>query len=131
MKRSGSGGFSLLEVMVCAGIGMLVTVAAVPNMVTGIANMRLRSSMTSLAGVLQNCRVLAVKSNRHMTTHGLRQLVHRQKLILALNQLGGHALQLIFQFQQMRNHLGFGLESRLCGCALDASDSQITNHATT
>jgi hypothetical protein len=25
--------------------------------------------MTSLAGVLQNCRVLAVKQNRHMTTH--------------------------------------------------------------
>jgi hypothetical protein len=54
--------------MVCAAIGMVITVTAVPNMVTGIANMRLRSSMTSLAGVLQNCRVLAVKNNRHMTT---------------------------------------------------------------
>ena len=69
MKRSGLAGFSLLEALVCAAIGMLITVAAVPNMVTGIANMRLRSSMTSLAGVLQNCRVLAVKNNRHMTTH--------------------------------------------------------------
>src|SRR5215470_11876974 len=38
-------------------------------MVPAISNMRLRSSMTSLAGVLQNCRVLSVKQNRHMTTH--------------------------------------------------------------
>jgi hypothetical protein len=38
-------------------------------MVTAISNMRLRSSMTSLAGVMQNCRMLAVKQNRHMTTH--------------------------------------------------------------
>ena len=69
MKRSRSAGFSILEAMVVAAIGMVITVAAVPNMVTGISNMRLRSSMTSLAGVLQNCRVLAVKQNRHMTTH--------------------------------------------------------------
>jgi hypothetical protein len=31
-----------------------------------------------------------------MATHRLRQLVHGQELILALDQLGGHALQLIF-----------------------------------
>jgi Tfp pilus assembly protein FimT len=68
MKRTSQAGFSLLEGMICAVIGMVVTVAAVPNMVTGISNMRLRSSMTSLAGVFQNCRVLAVKQNRHMTT---------------------------------------------------------------
>src|SRR5262245_1400251 len=48
---------------------MVVTATALPNMITGISNMRLRSSMTSLAGVLQNCRMLAVKQNRHMTTH--------------------------------------------------------------
>jgi hypothetical protein len=55
--------------MVCVAIGGIITVAAMPNMVTSIANMRLRSSMTSLAGVLQNCRVLSVKQNKHMTTH--------------------------------------------------------------
>lgn len=69
MRRARQMGFSLLEAMVVAAIGLIVTVAALPNMVTGISNMRLRSSMTSLAGVLQNCRVLAVKQNRHMTTH--------------------------------------------------------------
>ena len=69
MRRSNRAGFSLLEVMMVAAIGMVVTTTALPNMVTGISNMRLRSSMTSLAGVLQNCRMLAVKENRHMTTH--------------------------------------------------------------
>ena len=69
VRKGTAAGFSILEAMVCAAIGMIVTVAAVPNMITGISNMRLRSSMTSLAGVLQNCRVLAVKQNRHMTTH--------------------------------------------------------------
>jgi len=69
MRRTGSAGFSLFEAMIVAAIGMIVTVASIPSVVTGISNMRLRSSMTSLAGVLQNCRVLAVKQNQHMTTH--------------------------------------------------------------
>jgi Tfp pilus assembly protein FimT len=69
MNRRSPAGFSLLEAMVVAGIGMIVTVTAIPNMITGISNMRLRSSMTSLAGVIQNCRMLAVKQNQTMTTH--------------------------------------------------------------
>jgi Tfp pilus assembly protein FimT len=69
MRRRGSAGFSLFEVLVVAGIGTIVTVTAIPNMITGISNMRLRSSMTSLAGVMQNCRMLAVKQNQTMTTH--------------------------------------------------------------
>jgi len=66
-----NAGFSLLEVMGVAVISLVVTVTAMPNMITGIGNVRLRSSMTSLAGVLQNCRMLAVKQNRTMTTHFL------------------------------------------------------------
>src|SRR5438105_15004707 len=62
-------GFSLLEVMTVAAISLVVTMTAVPNMINGIGNMRLRSSMTSLSGVLQNCRMLAVKQNLTMTTH--------------------------------------------------------------
>jgi len=69
MRRTGSAGFSLFEAMIVASIGMIITVASIPSVVTGISNMRLRSSLTSLAGVLQNCRVLAVKQNQHMTTH--------------------------------------------------------------
>lgn len=69
MRTSGRTGFSLLEVTVVLGIGMIITATALPNMVNGIANMRLRSSVTSLAGVLQNCRMLAVKQNQTMSTH--------------------------------------------------------------
>jgi prepilin-type N-terminal cleavage/methylation domain-containing protein len=67
--KTESRGFTLLEMMVVAGIGMIITVTAVPNMITGISNLRLRSSMTSLAGVIQNCRMLSVKLNQAMTTH--------------------------------------------------------------
>jgi Tfp pilus assembly protein FimT len=69
MRRITCAGFTLLEVMIVASIGMVVTMTALPNMITSISNMRLRSSMTSLAGVLQNCRILAVKNNRAMSTH--------------------------------------------------------------
>lgn len=69
MRTGKQAGFSLLEVTIVAAIGMIVTATAVPNMVTAIANMRLRSSITSLAGVLQNCRMLAVKQNQTMSTH--------------------------------------------------------------
>jgi Tfp pilus assembly protein FimT len=68
MERKRSG-FSMLEVLAVTAISMIVTVIAIPNMITAISNMRLRSSMTSLAGVLQNCRMLAVKQNQIMTTH--------------------------------------------------------------
>jgi type II secretory pathway pseudopilin PulG len=68
MRSNGQAGFSLLEVLLCVAVIIIVSLAAVPNMMTAIANIRLRSSMTSLAGVIQNTRVLAVKHNRHMTT---------------------------------------------------------------
>jgi Tfp pilus assembly protein FimT len=62
-------GFSMLEVMAVTAISMIVTMIALPNMVNGIGMIRMRSSMTSLAGVLQNCRILAVKQNLLMSTH--------------------------------------------------------------
>jgi Tfp pilus assembly protein FimT len=69
MNKGSRAGFSFIEAMVVVAIGTIVTVTAVPNMITAISNMRLRSSMTSLAGVIQNCRMLAVKQNQTMTTH--------------------------------------------------------------
>ena len=67
--RTNQAGFSLLEVMSVALISMIITMTALPNMINAIGNIRMRSSMTSLAGVLQNCRILAVKQNKAMTTH--------------------------------------------------------------
>ena len=62
-------GFSLLEALITVSVGMVIATTAIPNMNNGIANIRLRSSMSSLSGVLQNCRMLAVKNNRTMSTH--------------------------------------------------------------
>jgi Tfp pilus assembly protein FimT len=62
-------GFSMLEVMTVTAISMIITMTTIPNMVNGIGALRLRSSMTSLEGVIQNCRMLAVKQNQTMSTH--------------------------------------------------------------
>jgi len=55
--------------MTVAAISLIITTVAVPNVMSAIGNLRLRSSMTSLAGVLQNCRMLSVKQNQVMSTH--------------------------------------------------------------
>ena len=67
-KRN-SPGFSLLEVSMVVFVGLMVTTVALPNMMTVVATARLRGNITSLSGVLQSCRMTAVKQNRTMTTH--------------------------------------------------------------
>ena len=62
-------GFSLLELMVVVGILLVVAALAIPNFMTMTANARLRSGMSSFSGLLQNCRMIAVKKNRIMTVH--------------------------------------------------------------
>jgi len=60
-------GFSLLEVLLVVGIVLLIAAVGLPVMNTAIANMKLRSSMTTVSGFLQNSRMLAVQQNRTMT----------------------------------------------------------------
>lgn len=60
-------GFSLLEVLLVVGIGMIVTAVGFPIMSNAIANMRLRSSMTSVSGMLQSTRMVAVHDNKTKT----------------------------------------------------------------
>lgn len=69
--RGSQEGFSLMEVLIAVAVVLVVSLTALPNVAIGIANVRLRSSMTSLSGVLQNSRMLAIKRNRTMTTHFL------------------------------------------------------------
>jgi Tfp pilus assembly protein FimT len=57
-------GFTLQEVMVVVGLGLIITAVAAPNMSNAIANMKLRSSMTSVSGVMQNLRAIAVQQNK-------------------------------------------------------------------
>src|SRR2546425_7455365 len=56
-------GFSLQEVMVVIAISLIITALGAPVMSNAIANMKLRSSMTSVSGLLQNTRAIAVQQN--------------------------------------------------------------------
>jgi prepilin-type N-terminal cleavage/methylation domain-containing protein len=74
MKRrrlceNGQAGFSMLELLVAVAVILIVAVTAVPNMLTVVANTRIRASISSLSGQIQNTRMLAVKNNRTMTTN--------------------------------------------------------------
>ena len=82
-KRPGKkpAGFSLQEVLVVIAIGLIVTVAAVPVMSNAIANMRLRSSMTSLSGALQNGRAMAVQQNTTKTACHLNRTATPYSLV--------------------------------------------------
>ena len=60
-------GLSLFEVMVVMIVGLILTTIALPVMSNIIADLRLRSSMTSVSGMLQNTRMVAVKENKTKT----------------------------------------------------------------
>jgi prepilin-type N-terminal cleavage/methylation domain-containing protein len=61
-------GFSLIELSVVVFIGLVITVLAMPNMLLVIANTRLRGNISTLSGIYQNNRMMAIKNNRTMTT---------------------------------------------------------------
>jgi prepilin-type N-terminal cleavage/methylation domain-containing protein len=65
MRRS--AGFSLLEVLLVVAIGLIVTAIGLPIMSNAIATMKLRSSMTTVSGLLQNTRMVAVQQNKTKT----------------------------------------------------------------
>ena len=62
-------GFSLTEILVVVAIILSVATIAIPNMVAVISNARLHAGVTSMSGLLQSCRMAAVKGNRTLTTH--------------------------------------------------------------
>jgi len=72
MPKYGAGarnpaGFSLLELTLVVTIGLIVTTIGMPRMNNVIANIKLRSSMTTVSGLIQNCRMMAVQRNRTLT----------------------------------------------------------------
>ena len=60
-------GFTLQEILVVVAIGLVISVIALPVMSNAIANMKLRSSMTTVSGLLQNTRAIAVQQNTTKT----------------------------------------------------------------
>jgi prepilin-type N-terminal cleavage/methylation domain-containing protein len=71
-----SRGFSLIEVMVVAAIGIVLVAIAVPNMLTSLTFAKWRGEISDLSGIFQTCRSQAIKGNATQeldftTTNGL------------------------------------------------------------
>jgi hypothetical protein len=58
-----------MEMSLVVLITLVLGTIAIPNMVTVISNARLHAGVTSMSGLLQACRMVAVKENRTLTTH--------------------------------------------------------------
>ncbi len=59
-----SGGFSLVELMVVVAVILIISAVAVPSLMNTINNLRLRSMVTTVSGVIQNGRMVSIKYNR-------------------------------------------------------------------
>jgi len=62
-------GFSLLEVLIVVFVVMVVAGIAIPNILSAVANVRLRASAGDLAGLMQDARILAAKNNTTYVIH--------------------------------------------------------------
>ena len=75
-------GFSLLELLVVLGIVLVVGALAMPTMNSSLTAYRLRGASTELAGMLQQVRISAVRSNNPvelrylMVQGGTRQQIY-------------------------------------------------------
>jgi prepilin-type N-terminal cleavage/methylation domain-containing protein len=79
--RHRRGGFSLLEVTVVVAIGLMITAIGLPRITNVVANMKIRASLTTVSGFLQNVRMLAVKKNRTMTARHFNRSANPYSLV--------------------------------------------------
>jgi type II secretory pathway pseudopilin PulG len=63
VRRGRTSGFSLLEIVIVVFVILVVTAIAVPNVLLAVANVRLRASAGDLAGLMQQARILAARTN--------------------------------------------------------------------
>src|SRR5438874_7738278 len=68
-KIHDEAGFTKTELLVTVLIALTLTTIALPNMANIVADTRLRATINTVSGILQDCRTIAVKNNRTMTTH--------------------------------------------------------------
>lgn len=61
--RPQASGFSLLELMIVVGITLVVAAIAIPKVLIAAQDFKLRSTASSLSGLIQKCRMLAVARN--------------------------------------------------------------------
>lgn len=62
--RNSRAGFSLVELMVVVLIILAISAVAIPNILQSINNVRLRSMVGTVSGVIQSGRMLSIKANR-------------------------------------------------------------------
>ena len=62
-RQNGESGFSMVELLIVVVIILVIAALAIPNMTQAITTFRLRGSISSLAGILQEARIIAVKQN--------------------------------------------------------------------
>src|SRR5690349_7233488 len=68
-RKPQPAGFSLVELLVVVGVMFIVSVVAIPTVITSVANIRLRAGMNSLSGLIQNARMTAIKTNTSTTVN--------------------------------------------------------------
>ena len=100
MAKRSDFGFTLFELMIVLGIFMVLAMIAIPNVTVALSNGRMRASITSVSGVLQSTRMLAVKENRTMETRMRVQgagLVAFAKLASSADDLNVHDNQVAME----------------------------------
>jgi prepilin-type N-terminal cleavage/methylation domain-containing protein len=63
------GGFTLLELLIVVAITVVVAAIAIPNIINGIAQYRLRGAASDLSGLIQKSRMLSVSQNKQYPVH--------------------------------------------------------------
>jgi len=63
LRRKREGGFSLVELVIVVVVVLIVAAMAMPSFINMIYNIRLRSSAQTVAGMMQTCRMQAVRDN--------------------------------------------------------------------
>src|SRR5205823_2804861 len=57
-------GFSIMELLIVVAIILIIAAVAIPNFQSVMAQIRLRSSASAVAGVIQQARIRSVRDNR-------------------------------------------------------------------
>lgn len=61
--KKGEAGFSLIELLVVVAIILIIAVMAAPNIMTTMAQVRLRGGLRDVVGLMQQARQMAVRDN--------------------------------------------------------------------
>jgi prepilin-type N-terminal cleavage/methylation domain-containing protein len=78
-KRPKRNGFSLTEMLIVVAIALVIATVAIPQVLNGMRNLRLRNSATNVAGLIQQTRQRAVRDNRNYAM--LSGLINNQSMV--------------------------------------------------